>query len=307
VNVSGLDFNTDVDCVVLQRGSDDGGDAPSRTGDLFFFIGVTGPKGGLRYAVEDYQLSLDELAVPGNPGDYYRYPSQPQYKVASDFSRDQRMQMVLAMGALGLSSSIKESASADLRRFSRTPNGDLIAPWDWAMYLRSLYAAGWWQIALLWPLLVLCDVGQVVNNLLVSLLLARAPGKAATWLSSKFGMYFLVQQYPSSSAPNNPDAWSVYGKANVGNDVLAVLYMLASRRWLPTPTSWIARKLYAWLRPTYEVPYVEFDVASHSYITTRVCDRTNGATYAFDLYFIPSSNANPFNDLYRSMLAKEIR
>lgn len=306
MNVAGIDFNTDVNNVVLQRNTDDGGDAPARTGDLFFWIGVNSPKGSVKYAVEDLQSALDKLAVPGSPGDYYRYPPQPQYKIASDFSRDQRMQMLLAQGSLGFLSDILASAKADLKRFSRTPNGDVIGPQEWAMYVRALYATGWWPVAVLWPLVFFGDLFQIANVLLISLVLAREPSRIAKWLASK-GLYFLAQQYPSSVAPNNPSAWSQYGPKNVGNDILAVLYMLASKRWLPTPASWLARKLYKWLRPTYDMPYVIFDSASHSYVNAGSCDKTNGATYAFSVYFMPSTNANPFDLLYKNTLIQEIK
>jgi hypothetical protein len=291
----GLNFNTDSNFCVLQNKSTDGGDTPSRDGDLFFYIGITNDPNFISYQF-DFQKALNYIAIPNSPGNYYRYP--PEYANPTDFSRDQSMQLGLGMGAMKLAEPLKAMMLADLKRYSRTQNDDIIGPWDWAMRFRCLYNCGYKWIMLLWPLIMLADIGLVANSLLISLLLGRTPNKLQQWLANKLGMYYLVQQYPSSSAPNNPDAWSPYGYNCVSNDVLHVLNLIAAKKWLPTPISWLAKKLYLWLRPVYaNIPYISIDG-----LILRNCDVTNGATYSWDVYFSPVTGANPLNDLFRNEL-----
>lgn len=317
--INGIDINTDDKFVVLQL-NQDGGDALARTGNVYQLIGMaTKDKSTQEFArlQAEFSIALDSLESPLTSGDYVRY-SAPPYNDPDDMSRDNKMQAVMAMGAMGLPGYVASAFKADVQRCLRTPNGDILGPMELGMYLRSMWASIsdtsclnsklklffiLSRVAFVLPylLLIVADLAQVINNLIIVLLKGREPGKIRKFLANKLGMFFLVQDYPKSVNPTNPDAWSVHGKRNVGDDVMAKRNMSLSKRYLPTPISWLARKLYVWLRPVYEgVPYNMIDPASNTVTKLRDCEATV-AQYSDDVYYMPSSYANPINELYRDL------
>lgn len=70
-------------------------------------------------------------------------------------------------------------------------------------------------------------------------------------------------------------------KNNVGDDLNHVCSLIQARLRLPTPVSFMARKIYAWFRP-------------------------GGPQRAFDHYFRPETGANPINEIYRPLIQKYI-
>lgn len=71
----------------------------------------------------------------------------------------------------------------------------------------------------------------------------------------------------------------IYGRDpnNVGDDINHTMMLLQAIVRYPTPISFLARKIYAKLRP-------------------------GGVQQAWDTYFSPASHANPFNDMARDLI-----
>jgi hypothetical protein len=317
--VDDLEFNADSKNIILQTNGDSG-DALGRTGNVFQYIGMTRDdrtESNFEYNKERFHTALHALEDPFNPGDYVRY-SLPPYNDPRDMSRDNKTQAVMAMGSMGMTRLVVQAFLADLKRFLRTPNGDIVGPIDLALYYRSLWASlyshhylgvGHW-IKVNWPkplmlvpypLLMLMELYQILSILVICLVKGRQPGSVRVWLADKLGLYFLVQDYPKSVNPTNPNSWSLHGKYNVGDDVITRRFLSMSKRFLPTPTMWVARKIYSYLRPAYEnVPYLGFDPATNTTYKIRECEAT-AAQYPDDVYYMPSSFANPVNELYRKM------
>lgn len=320
--INGLAFNYD-EKNVLRQLDDDGGDALSRSSNVAQWMGMSSSdKSAPEFLNErsKFMVALEAMKDPSSPGDYFRDWKPPYNPPSKDFlmSRDNKMQAVMAMGAMGMPGYVAQAFSADLKRFMRTPNGDFLFISEYAIYIRSMWASISdfrclnkkykalfieSRIALLYfyLFLVVFDLGSLINVLLIVLLKGREPGPVRRFLADKLGMFFLVQDYPKSVNPNNPDAWSKHGWNNVGDDVLLKRSMSLAKRNLPTPVSWLTRKLYAWLRPSYaNIPFNGFDRATNTIYRIRDCENT-AAQYSDDVYYMPSSYANPIGDLYREM------
>lgn len=292
-----LQFLTDENNVVLQRDYD-GGDSLGRTGNLYFHKGLTLKETKFIYAKLEYRKALDSLKAINSDGDYVRYSKEP-YNQYKDMSRDNKMQAILAMGALKMKKEIAQAFWADVKRFFRTPNGDFIGPTEINMYIRAYHLAGE-NSMILYPIVCLFDLGQLVNSALISFLKGKEPGPIRRWLADK-GLYFMVQDYPKSVNPTAWQAWSIHGENNVGDDILHNLNIILSRKSLPTPISYLSRIVYKRYRPVYDTKFEgEFSwVQKHDY--------KNPGQYAFDRYYNPASNANPFNHLYRDLLEETFK
>jgi len=68
-------------------------------------------------------------------------------------------------------------------------------------------------------------------------------------------------------------------KTNTSDDINHTLILLQSQYKFATPISYLARKIYKWFRP-------------------------GGIQAAWDEYFNPTTSANPFNELYSTLIAK---
>lgn len=80
------------------------------------------------------------------------------------------------------------------------------------------------------------------------------------------------------------------------DDVTRIARLYQSQKCMPTPLSWLARKIYKWFRPGYRVlrstDGTERFIRDKNYL---------GAQYAMDRYFSPDCEP-PFNELYVDLL-----
>lgn len=168
----------------------------------------------------DYMESIAKMQI--EPGIFVRHPhpNQEWHKDPSETSRDQMTPNICAMGYAQCEASLKEFTKQMRKRwFVKFQNKDIASPQDWGSMIRS-----WWEIdglgyftyakvALLSiPILALGD-SQMIFSVLVRLWQARDPD-------------------------------------NVGDDWNLLALILQAQHTMPTPMSWLARKLYKWFRPS---------------------------------------------------------
>lgn len=185
-------------------------------------------------------------------------------------SRDQTLPLIVAAGYYGETAFIKRVLWANVKRGFKYQNGDTML-FDFGVYIRALYTSGERSMLFLYPMVFLMDFNQLVNSGLIVFLKARTPGTIRSFLASKLGMWYLIQDYKGD--PNNPDSWSKHGDANVGCDINHVQISVQSRTSMPSPISALSNWVYKTFRP-------------------------HGIQYAFDLYHSPKSYGNPLNILW---------
>lgn len=259
-------FHQDEYNLITQRDNGhDGGDTPARTGQYGQYAWIFKHK--LKVEGLDSELFNDSLGtLQTDPGVIMRHPKQ--YPDVTDIPGDQLIPMIIAAGFYGYKSFIKAAVWNIVKNKGRYPNGNLLGPGDWAAILRALNA--WY----LYPVICVLDIfGELPNSLLISLWKGREPGAIRQWLG-KHVSYVFIQDYKGD--PKNPDSWSKHGKTNVGDDVRHQQHVVQARLRLPTPFSWLARKIYKWFRPSYQ-------------------DGVSGPQYALNYYFRAETYANPFH------------
>lgn len=84
--------------------------------------------------------------------------------------------------------------------------------------------------------------------------------------------------------------WKGRNFDDVGDDINHIGDLAQAQNILPTPFSWLARKLYVWFRPCFEATGV---IDPSTQIPEIVKDQGLGAVWALTWYFRPASKANP--------------
>lgn len=158
------------------------------------------------------------------PGTYVRHPKPCYPGWAADpkvFSRDQTRSLYMAMGELKQKKKLIQLTWQQVKRFSFYQNtheidgkkkfcADVMAPDHAAEIIRAWFSAGFWFVALLYPLVLLGDVCALLGFI------------------------------------SNMIQWRNPEEADDDNLVMSILQ---AQRSLPTPLSWLHRKLYKNLRP----------------------------------------------------------
>lgn len=203
-----------------------GGDTAQRVGMWFYGMALAFPEQELRTAINFTRMRSKLERSPGNYSRHTEVPGAPGwYTDVNDFSRDQSIPLLVAMGKLMLRDSLSEFAQATWNRGMRAQNGD---PWWWpyylAMWLRAeadAWGPKWYNY--LNPILWLGDFSLVL---------------ASIW-------------------------GCIWGKFNPGHsdDVNFVLTLLQSHT-LDTPLAKIARWIYANYRTGMPKTYETWGPAS---------------------------------------------
>lgn len=140
--------------LIVQKDGD-GGDTAGREGDYWFNIGLANSKGEASSAPE-FKRVLELLQV--SPGVFVRNPVH--YNDPKDFSRDQTMPLILAMGEMKEYGILKETLKQQLKRFTFYQNRDIATPQDWGYYIRAFRA--WY----LYPVLLVGDLFMLTNSVI---------------------------------------------------------------------------------------------------------------------------------------------
>jgi len=136
--------------IVQQDG--DGGDTAGREGDYWVMHALT------RIAVLErptFSEVLEKLQVA--PGTYVRNPEK--YNAPNDFSRDQTVPLIVAMGLHREYGHLQKLMKEQLKRATFYQNGDMALPQDWGYYIRAFR---FWP---LYPVLMLGDAFLFLNSI----------------------------------------------------------------------------------------------------------------------------------------------
>lgn len=213
--------------LIVQRDGD-GGDTAGREGDYWFAQGLYNH--GNPGEIYGFDSVLTHLQV--NPGVFVRNPVH--YNNPKDFSRDQTIPLILAMGEYRRYATLKCLFWNQFKNFGRYPNGDIAGPEDLGYYIRAFKA---WYF---YPVLIFGDFQMLVNS--------------------------VIRIVKSSNVNDTSD------------DINHTLALLQAQAHLPTPISYLARKIYKkWV--------------------------VGGIQSRWDGYFNPASGANDFNEIYRNLIS----
>lgn len=222
-SINGEAMNLDSNGLIVQLDGDQG-DTAGREGDYWFFVGLN-----KYYSSRNFKDVLFMLQV--NPGEFVRNPIH--YNDPNDFSRDQTVPLILAMGEMKEYNILKLVFWKQVRNFFRYQNGDIGLPGDFGYYIRA-FRWGW-----LYPVLLVSDFQLLVNS--------------------------VIRVIKGSDT-------------DTSDDINHTLGLLQAQNIYATPVSLVARLVYKWFR-------------------------RGGIQRAWDNYFNPKSNANAFNEMYRSLIS----
>lgn len=225
-------FLDNLDLIVTHDG--DGGDTAQNEG--FFAITCLGK-------VSNYNDVICKLD-PKMDGNWVRHPTQ--YPDTKDFSRDQAVSNIIAMGLLGYMGALSRMTKAQIKHFGLYQNGDLILPDNIGQFIRafawkSIYPSIW----LAYPFLWFSDWFMVINTLIICFIKARKPGFVQRWLG-KHVHWIFVQGEPNNRFGQPQDE---YGDSNVGTDKNHIASLYQAQKVMPTLVSLLARKIYKHFRP----------------------------------------------------------
>lgn len=134
-----IEPNVDYDGLIVNIAEQHGGgDTAQREGMFYYALATAFPN----EATLEAKLVFDKLEIEF--GKFVRHPGQgPEwYRDVKDFSRDQTIPLVIAMGALKDSLRLKRHIDVALKNWFRAQNGDILwAPHHIAMYLRAYHLA----------------------------------------------------------------------------------------------------------------------------------------------------------------------
>lgn len=206
-----------------------GGDTAQREGMWAYGLALQYPQHRLSIAVA-FNRSLEKLQVPGKPGNYVRHPRVPGapdwYDDPYDFTRDQSIPLLAAMGRLKNKPHLKAFFKANLRRGMFCQNGR--DPWWGPNHLNMWYRAfaDAWGPGFLWYL----------NPFL--------------WLGDLFLIFASI--FACARAKMTPDF----------SDDINFQICLLQTNTLDTPLAQIARGIYARYRPAIAGTYETWGPAS---------------------------------------------
>lgn len=184
----------------------------------------------------DFALVIALLQV--EPGVFVRHPYQ--YPDPKDFSRDQTVPLLIAMGFWNEKTLLKSALKKQFKNYFRYQNNDVGFFQDLNYYIRSLK---WW---FLYPLLLIGDLVLLINTLVLCFWTTRTANKFFWWLNEKLGWWWLV-----SIAPPNHEGvlQEVRGPYCTTNDLNNTLALIQASETYPTPLTWITKKIYKYFRP----------------------------------------------------------
>jgi hypothetical protein len=200
----------------------DGGDCAQRIGMITFgrFLNRDG---------NIYQLNQWLSKITMDDGQFVRHPDPTKwYSNPKNFSRDQTRSLVMAMGAYGLKDQLKANLVQLIKSFGFYPNiypnyvspgdsgyvkkvPDIASPEHYAEYIRAFYASGDKRMLALYPVVLLGDCFKLLGALI--------------------------------------DVFYTDKDLTRTDDVNSIMSHLQALRWMPTPLSWLARKIYTKYRP----------------------------------------------------------
>lgn len=216
------------------------------------------------------------------PGIYVRHPKISNPSWASNprcFSRDQQRSLVVVMGSLKQKKKLWQIFWNHIKRGGFYQNDQEIDGKkklaDFASlnilgeYIRASYMAGIIPITVLWPVLLATDLFMLLEVVI----------NFIPWYNH--------------NCWNNPD--------NADDDNL-IVSLLQAKKSLPTPISWLARKIYKWYRP----------IAGYTDETKTIPLRNNppkglkGPQSAMAWKHRQSTGSPPFPQLWIPILDKEL-
>lgn len=264
---------------LLTNGSNrDGGDSAQMMGLYRFgrYMQLRGNKGALqreqaKFAQELNMLTYEEWVLDkenhvqekhSHPGVYVRHPKpchEAWWANPRTFSRDQQRSLAMAMGALKQRKALWQIFWQHIKRIGWYQNdqeidgkkklADFAAPNILGEYTRAFYMAGIVPVAILWPVLLATDLSALVGLVI-----------------------------------NFAYTWKQFDSCDDDNDIMAHLQAKVA---LPTPISWLNRKLYKWFRPKCNAP-------------------GNGPISAFNRKHRSETGSPPFGELYTPILEREL-
>lgn len=245
---------TDINGLITEMNGD-AGDTCQREGMLGFGLYMAGEPGKDLY---DHAMSLLEVA----PGVLVRnpWPKDAWWANPLNLSRDQTRPIVMAAGAYGDVQFLKDNLLNLIKNFFCYPNiypnwtkpgdaeyvkkfPDIASPENLAEYIRAFKMAGYKKMGLLYPLVLLGDLFKLLGTL---------------W------SVFVVDRDPTQA-----------------DDLNTIISHLQAFKALPTPLSWLSRKIYARFRP-------------------------GGVKAALEKYFGGPNSVHPMVELYEPLVDKYI-
>lgn len=252
-------INFDDQGLIVQLNGD-GGDCAARTGELYTGLFLN------NVANKDIHMqfwSALELLDPNAEGLLLRY-NKPPYNdpLHGDFatSRDQTVPIIIAAGFYYRQDFLKKLAWKQFKRFTLFQNKDLCDFENINQYIRAFWACGYKLMILLYPLLLLGDLFMLVNSVIRCI------------------------------KGRNYD--------EVGDDINHTQSQLQAIYTLPTPISFLARKIYGKFRPAFGRPLGTPESSMQQ------VSGYNGVQYAFDRYHRPETFGNPINIVYQPLIKK---
>jgi hypothetical protein len=250
------------DLIVQKDG--DGGDSAQRIGMWAF--------GSLFNSQPDEVEFYRQLkAITIGAGEFVRNPDPTKwYSNPLNFSRDQTRALVMAMGVYGFDLALFRNLKNLILNFFRYPNiypnftkpgdpsyikkvPDIASPEDLGEYIRAFYSAGFKSMLLLYPLVLLGDLFKLLGTLI-----------------SVFYVDRDLTQY---------------------DDLNSIMSFLQAFKWMPTPLSWLARKIYCKFRPV--IPNKQ--------------SITSGPESALWAYFSGPNDIYPMYELYKPLIEKYLK
>lgn len=257
-------------------GSIDRGDSLQRNGFYALAITHNQKKSSAIYVFEKYKFKRRMKKCNVGPGLYVRHPAPEGNAHTSIWktSRDQMRSNIIAAGIFKQDGILKPILKALAGRWFKfwnimkdgEPDWNK-APNEWSMGRKFGDISGPEDFACyiralrwywLYPVVAVLDVAMVLGSIVK--------------------IFVTV---------NNPKEY---------DDVSRIVLLYQAQKVMPTPLSWLARKLYKHFRPGYRV------LASLDGATTYTYDsKISGPQYAMDGYF-GNPWEPPFNELYRQLL-----
>lgn len=183
------------------------------------------------------------------PGLFIRHPGPgPSFwSDPKEWSRDQQSPFTKALVFKNDTWTLNRLYDAHKKRLFKCQNNDWFGP---AVYIRAFK---WYW---LWPLLCIFDLAILVNSLI-------AIGLIPKYHYDKKKFLRITED-------------------EVDIDINHTIDLIYARKFMPTPISWLARKLYAWFRSF------------------------GGVQRAWNHYFRPESGGPPFEELYAPFIDRWI-
>lgn len=138
---------------LIVQADGDQGDTAGRTGDFWFHRGLSGAS-----TVDHLEFMRLLTLLQVSPGVFVRHPDH--YNDPNDFSRDQTVPLILAMGAMEEYDSLRQLLKQQIKRYTLYQNNDLATPQDWGYYIRAL------RVWYLYPVLLVGDLFMLTNSLI---------------------------------------------------------------------------------------------------------------------------------------------